>query len=130
MYTQRKTARGDGEVYIPPNYRGNALYFEQLGDDTEERCKEEPCQSHESESKEEACTSHPSPPLCCERGRSASPLSGLFGKLMEGDTLLILAIVFFLFFTGKDKDKQGQGCRKDAGGEDNTLLLLLLLLLL
>ncbi len=108
MYTQQNKCAGD--AYIPSNYRGNALLFEKL-----------PCEGEDEPNKSEVKCEGKCEQSCECKAPSGEVheglLSSVFGKLLSGDNIIILALLAFFLFSSKDKS------------EDNTVLLLLLLLL-
>lgn len=116
MYTQERRSAGD--VYIPSNYRGNALYFEEIQRERErepqrDECRDDSCHNcaqNQGECREPRCASP------CNTHAPAHSLGSL-SKLFSGDNIIILALLAFFLFSGKEKS------------EDNTVLLLLLLLL-
>ena len=117
MY-QRATSPHPASVYIPPSYRGNALYLERLG-----REEEAPCDEHEDSSDcrcEPPCECHtPSPSADSCRG------DGIFGRILSflgSDGAVVAAVVLFLLFSRKSK--------KEEQSDDMLTLLLLLLVLL
>ncbi len=131
MYTPDPHKKKEESVYIPSNYRGNALYFERIASDPEQTCesrdsqKEQPCPVRENDHANEPAGKRELP-------SAPSLLSRFFG----GDSLLILAVAAFLLFAGRD-GRDGRDVRDGRDGkdadrpkqDDNTLLLLLLLLL-
>ena len=116
MLTQRVSGQ-TGAVFIPSNYRGNALYFENP------EKEDEPCaegggeKTQPTQPREDACRAG-------ERGG----LGSLAARLADSEGLLLLAVTALLLFSGGDK-KQMDGCR-DEGGADLVLVLVLALLLL
>ena len=97
-----------GNVYIPPNWRGNALALEQMCEREEnEQCNQPPL---------------PSPPKCEGGG-----LWGLFSRLLSGDDgwgLVILLVLALLLLGDGGRDK------KEKCSDDTLLYLGLLFLLL
>ena len=85
MYTKSSASRADA-VFIPSNYRGNALYFESPECDRE---KERECSCEQSEKKQE------------ERGECDE--HSLLSKLLDGDGLILLAVGAVLLFSFFDK---------------------------
>ena len=104
MYEQD---RGRGaSVYIPPSYRGNALYFENL-------CREDPC--------EDAPNEHECEVECKKTSECRdSGLLGRFRGLFNSDSAVVIAVVLFLLFSKRDK------C-EDSG--DDLLVIMLVALL-
>ena len=117
MYTQKTKPAGD--VYIPPNYKGNALYFEELRSECDPKERQDNCDrceggcrcEHErGQSCKDSCESS-------HQGSVLGSLSSAVSKLFSGDNIILLALLAFFLFSGKEKS------------EDNTMLLLVLLLL-
>ena len=123
MYTQRDSHREGRGVYIPPNYRGNALCFEYMDTDAQSRDSDTECREKGENTPEAEDTAA----VCREQHPSA--LSGLLGRLLSSDALPILAVAALLLLGGRDKRSDNDECRT-SGCEDNTLMLVLLLLLL
>ena len=96
-----------GNVYIPPNWRGNALALEQMCEREEnEQCNQPPL---------------PSSPKCEDGG-----LSGFISRLFSGEggwSLVILLVIALLLLGDGGRDKK-EKC------SDDTLLYLGLLFLL
>ncbi len=111
MYTQTK--QSSGNVYIPSNYKGNALYFEKIQGEYEKECQEE-CKNETAKQKDQKCDSS----KCPEAPSLLGSLSPFFSKLFSGENIILLAVLLFFLFSSKEKS------------EDNTTLLLLLLLLI
>ena len=116
MYYREEAPR-PSSVYIPPSYRGNALYLEQLGRE-EERCGDSECE----------CRPEPPPRECIEK-RTHPPEDrggeGILGRIMSflgSDGAVVAAVVLFLLFSRKGK--------QDECGDDMLTVLLLLLVLL
>ena len=106
MYTQRSSG---GSVFIPSNYRGNALYFE-----APECEREEPKKEDENKS--------PPPPLCTQNKEKCSeggPYASILSKVGGSDGILLIAVLAVLVLSCFGKKHE---C---ADGEDSSLDLLL-----
>ena len=109
----------NASVYIPPSYRGNALFLESLGREQEE-CGKDPREyngEHERENRQE-CGGECKPPHECRE-------TGLFGRLaglVRSDNAVVIAVALFLLFSRKEK-------KEDQSDDMLTILLLLLVLL-
>lgn len=102
-------------VYIPPSYRGNALYFENPGQE------EAPCgeseQKHASEQTRECDRECKKTSECRDPG-----LLGRLGGILNSDSAVVIAVLLFLLFSRRD--------RCDEQGDDMLTILLLALVLL
>ena len=108
MYQREEPPRPS--VYIPPSYRGNALYLERLGRE------DEPC-----EEGEQKCERRPEPPCRPEDQRG----EGIFGRItsfLGSDGAVVAAVALFLLFSRKGK--------QDERGDDLLTVLVLLLALM
>ena len=126
MYTQK--SRGGGGFFIPSNYRGNALYFEELcssdrSADDSERSSGDICECKSDRSR----TPHLPPPkaqegsgcLCGEEEQRGS--ASFLGGVLNSEYLPIILVALLLFFS---RDKEESRC------DEGTWLILALLLLL
>ncbi len=105
MYS-REDRTGSASVYIPPSYRGNALFFENAGQ--EEECPADRPQEHKCAQEEKKASE------CRESG-----LLGRLGGILSSDSAVIVAVALFLLFSKKD----------DCGDRGDDLLTLLLIAL-
>lgn len=115
---QRAETPHTASVYIPPYYRGNALYLERLG-------REEPPCDGDGDN----CGARPEHPCEC---RDTEPCradtcrgEGTVGKILSflgSDGAVVAAVVLFLLFSRKNK--------KEEQSDDMITILLLLLVLM
>ena len=108
MYTKDNAQKGRGGVYIPPDYRGNALYFEAPE-----------CGRGEGEDEQRA-----DPPQKCEdvgKPHVSRPFS--LSRLFEGEGMILLAVGAVLFLSVIDK--KHDVCPCDGGVEESNLDLVL-----
>ena len=114
MY-QREEPPRPSSVYIPPSYRGNALFLEQLAreEDGRDGCEH----PHTPPCEREAPPPPPPQSGCREEG-----LLGRITAFLGSDGAVVAAVVLFLLFSRKGKE--------DDRGDDLLTLLVLLLALM
>ena len=107
---QRAETPHTASVYIPPYYRGNALYLERLGRE------EPPC-----EEGEQKCERRPEPP-CRPEDQRGEGILGRITSFLGSDGAVVAAVALFLLFSRKSK--------QDECGDDMLTVLVLLLALM
>ncbi len=118
MYQREEPTSRPASVYIPPYYRGNALYLERLGKEKDS------CERQEDNCEcplEQSCEGGGRTPCLEDRAKG----EGIVGRILSflgSDGAVVAAVVLFLIFSGKSK--------KEEQSDDILTLLLLLLVLI